>query len=216
MCHVLVRCHTGDVTDALLEAWQQHISTDTKLFDRLTSRHREKHRRYHRLEHVDNVVRHVRDLAVQESVDDLDAVVAAAMYHDAIYEPESPANERASGRLARRDLAKLAWSEDRINSVVAMVEGTQDHTDPADIDTSVLFDADLAILGADESNYAAYVTAVRSEYRHLDDQEWVTGRADVVRSFISRPSIYATESGRSQWEDSAQRNLAAELVSVER
>ncbi|MFT4659716.1 MAG: putative metal-dependent HD superfamily phosphohydrolase, partial [Ilumatobacter sp.] len=167
MCHVLVRCHTGDVTDALLEAWQQHISTDTKLFDRLTSRHREKHRRYHRLEHVDNVVRHVRDLAVQESVDDLDAVVAAAMYHDAIYEPESPANERASGRLARRDLAKLAWSEDRINSVVAMVEGTQDHTDPADIDTSVLFDADLAILGADESNYAAYVTAVRSEYRHL-------------------------------------------------
>jgi predicted metal-dependent HD superfamily phosphohydrolase len=199
-----VRCHTGDVTDALLEAWQQHISTDTKLFDRLTSRHREKHRRYHRLEHVDNVVRHVRDLAVQESVDDLDAVVAAAMYHDAIYEPESPANERASGRLARRDLAKLAWSEDRINSVVAMVEGTQDHTDPADIDTSVLFDADLAILGADESNYAAYVTAVRSEY------------ADVVRSFISRPSIYATESGRSQWEDSAQRNLAAELVSVER
>lgn len=214
MCHVAVRCHTGEVTDTLLEAWQQHVSTDIKLFDRLSSRHREKHRRYHRLEHVAHVIQHVQELAADEMVDDLDAVVAAAMYHDAIYEPESPANERASGRLARRDLAKLGWADDRISSVVAMIEGTKHHRDPVDIGASVLFDADLAILGANESDYAAYVGAVRSEYRHLDDDEWTTGRADVLTSFLSRACVYATATGRGRWEDSAQHNMTTELASL--
>jgi predicted metal-dependent HD superfamily phosphohydrolase len=213
---VAVRCHTDEVTDALLEAWQRHISTDSKLFERLSSRHREKHRRYHRLEHVDQVVRYVQELAADESVGDVDAVIAAAMYHDAIYEPESPANERASGRLARRDLAALGWADDRADRVVTMIEGTKHHTDPDDDDTAVLFDADLAILGADEAAYAVYLDAVRAEYRHLDDQEWTTGRTDVLQSFVDRTSIYATESGRSRWEDAARRNVANELVNLER
>ena len=85
--------------------WRRHVSTDTSLLTRLVGRHREKHRRYHTVAHVEAVVGAVIELDAQEPADDLGAVVAAAIYHDAVYEPASPANERASARLARRDLA---------------------------------------------------------------------------------------------------------------
>ena len=77
---------------------------DDSVLTALVRRHRERHRRYHTLEHVLAVVRHVDELARSEPVDDLGAVVAAAWFHDAVYEPRSPANERASARLARRKL----------------------------------------------------------------------------------------------------------------
>ena len=61
--------------------------------------------------HVEAVVHAVIELGAAEPVDDLGAVVAGAFYHDAVYEPASPANERASARLARRDLTALGWDE---------------------------------------------------------------------------------------------------------
>ena len=82
-------------------AWQRHVTTDPTLLDGLLARHREKHRRYHTAAHVAWVIRHVDELATTEPVEHLDEVVAAAFYHDAVYEAAYPANERASARLAR-------------------------------------------------------------------------------------------------------------------
>ncbi len=196
-------------------AWQQHVSPDRHPLDGLLARHREKHRRYHTATHVAWVIRHVDDLAGSEAVDDLDAIVAAAFYHDAIYEPTYPANERASARLARRDLAALGWSDARCDRVATMIEATrhdaETSTDPSG-DTAVLLDADLAVLGADPAGYAAYVTGVRAEYRHLDDDEWRSGRTSVLQGFLQRPTLFATEAGRARWEQRARANIAAELA----
>lgn len=195
-------------------AWVAHVSPDIELFDRLVSRHRERQRRYHRIGHVEAVLGHVDELAEHESLNDLGAVVAATLYHDAIYESQHPANERASARLARRDLTTLGWNESRVAQVGAMIEGTATHLDPADVDTAVLFDADLAILGADVETYRAYVTAVRDEYGHFDNAEWMSGRSAVLTSFLDRPSIYATATGRGRWEGAARDNITAELTEL--
>lgn len=197
-----------------MAAWQGHVGSDTDLLDRVIARHREKHRRYHGGSHLTWVVRHVLDLGSFEQVDDLAAVVAAAFYHDAIYEPASPANERASARLARRDLSELGWDEDRTRRVSAMIEATATHADPPDLDTAVLFDADLAVLGAGPTAYRDYVTGVRHEYRHVDDDAWRTGRATVLQEFLDRPTIYATGTAVERWEHRARANLAAELVTL--
>lgn len=196
-------------------AWIRHVSTDDTLLERLITRHRERQRRYHRIEHVESVVRSVAELAQTEAVTDLGAIVAAALYHDAIYEPTHPANERASARLARRDLASLGWSAARCETVATMVEGTTTHLDPADTDTAVLFDADLAILGAHPDRYTSYVSQVRDEYGHLHDTEWAAGRARVLQSFLDRDAIYATATGRGRWEQAARRNLNAELAMLQ-
>jgi predicted metal-dependent HD superfamily phosphohydrolase len=193
-------------------AWTTHVSSDTVLFERLVARHRERQRRYHRIEHVEAVLEHVSALSATESIDDLGAVVAAALYHDAIYESQHPANERASARLARRDLTELGWEADRVECVARMIEGTNAHLDPSDADTAVLFDADLAILGAEPDAYQVYVGRVRDEYGHLDDAEWSAGRSAVLAGFLERPHIYATAGGRERWEAAARANITAELA----
>lgn len=201
-------------------AWQRHVAADRTLLDRLLARHREKHRRYHTATHVALVVRHVGELAEGEPVDHIDEVVAAAFYHDAVYEPAYPANERASARLARRDLTSLGWSDDAVARVGSMIEATE-HGAHEDLDaeaaigdTAVLLDADLAILAADPAGYSAYAVGVRSEYRQLADDEWSVGRAAVLQDFLRRPTIYRTSTGRDRWEDRARANLTAELAAL--
>ncbi len=202
--------------ERLRATWIRRVDGRTDLFDRLVVRHREDHRRYHTIGHVDAVVGWIDDLAGDEVVDDLGAVVAAGLYHDAIYEPESTANERASARLAVRDLSSLGWSHDRRERVWSMIEGTADHLDPVDTDSAVLFDADLAILGAEPAVYESYVASVRAEYRHVSDDDWKVGRAAVLRSFLERPTIFATETGRRRWESAARSNLSIEIDALGR
>ncbi len=196
-------------------AWQRHLGDDRRLLDGLLSRHREKQRRYHTANHVVWVIRHIEELAAAEHVDHLDEVVAAAFYHDAVYEPTHPANERASARLARRDLATLGWSNERIERVAAMIEATAHGDSPTPVgDTAVLLDADLAILGADPAAYSTYVASVRAEFRHVDDDAWRIGRGSVVQEFVDRTAIYATATARGLWEQRARANLAAELAAL--
>jgi predicted metal-dependent HD superfamily phosphohydrolase len=196
-------------------AWDRHIAADHTLLDGLLARHREKHRRYHTATHVAWVIRHVDELVVDHPVDHLDEIVAAAFYHDAVYEPSYRANERASARLARRDLTSIGWDDGAVERVGLMIEATEHGAASGELasgDTAVLLDADLAILGADPAGYSAYVAGVRSEYRHVDDDEWREGRAGVLHSFLHRPAIYRTPSGRDRWEDRARANLTAELA----
>lgn len=201
-----------DVDDPIadLRADWLRSTGDGAVLDALVRRHRERHRRYHTLGHTVAVLRHVDALASTEAVDDLGAVVAAAWYHDAVYEPRSPSNERASARLARRDLTRLGWSDERAEAVATMIEGTAHHLHPANIDTAVLYDADLAILGAERGVYATYVAEVRAEYAHVDDGAWRTGRLDVLHAFLGRDRIYATDSGFERWETTARANLQGE------
>ncbi len=195
-------------------AWAEHLGAGSDLLDRLVIRYRERQRRYHKIGHIEAVLVSIAALTEHEQVNDLGAIVAAVLYHDAVYEPQHPANERASARLARRDLIALDWADDRADAVAAMIEGTKTHLDPVSSDAAVLNDADLAILGADETEYGRYTNAVRDEYNHLDDREWNDGRVAVMQAFLDRDSIYATTTGRGLWEASARANVSAEIASI--
>ncbi len=77
----------------------------------------------------------------------------------------------------------IGWSDDAVDRVGSMIEATEHGAPGAEHavgDTAILLDADLAILGADPAAYSAYVAGVRSEYRHVDDDDWRTGRAAVL------------------------------------
>jgi predicted metal-dependent HD superfamily phosphohydrolase len=219
----------------LRAAWSRCVgdSHDARvLFDSLIGRHREAHRHYHGVRHATWVVRHVEELAAAEPVRDIGAVVVAAFFHDAVYDPLASGNEAASARLADRELTTLGWGESRRRRVAAMVDATATHEVPSgigdgtpneagfhagtDIDTAVLLDADLAVLGSDPASYQAYAAGVRSEYAHVSDYDWRIGRTQVLQSFLARPSLYATPTGRARWEARARANLAAEVASLSR
>ena len=52
-------------------------------------------------------------------------------------------------------------------------------------------EADLAILGADPSDYDAYVNGVRAEYAHVPDAAWRTGRSAVLEGLLASPTLTA-------------------------
>lgn len=209
----------GEPVVELRAAWLRHVGSDLVPLDRLLARHREAHRRYHGVAHVAWVIRHVHELTDDHPVADLGAVIAAAFYHDAIYQPSSSTNEQASARLARRELSELGWDAERVERVAELIEATASHTDddpPSghDGDRDVLLDADLAVLAAEPAAYRDYVAGVRSEYGHLDDATWGAGRRAVVERLLGRARLYRTESGRRRWEHHARANLAAELATL--
>jgi predicted metal-dependent HD superfamily phosphohydrolase len=217
--------YAGYVTAPEVElgrVWRRLVGFDAgragdAALDELLSRHRQPHRRYHTATHVMWVLRHIDDLAADSTPVDLNAVRAAALFHDAVYDPRSPTNEHDSAGLARRVLADCGWEPARVDRVAALIELTAGHVAPdTDLGADILLDADLAILGAEPADYRAYVTGVRAEYAHVDDDAWRVGRAAVLRSFLERPAIYRTTSMQAARERRARANLSAELADLQR
>jgi predicted metal-dependent HD superfamily phosphohydrolase len=206
-------------------AWQQHVAIDMHELEDVLARHREPHRRYHGERHVCWVVRHAQQLtaslaaAQQSQRVDLGAVVAAAFYHDAVYDPTANDNEAMSARLAAGVLARSGWDAARVEAVSRMIEATAGHSQTHDLETNdlstaVLLAADLAVLAADPAGYSAYVNGVRFEYAHVAEPDWVSGRSAVLRSFIERQHIFPAELELHEWEARARANIAAELAAL--
>ena len=172
----------------------------------------EPHRHHHGRAHLEQVLADVERLLQVVEVPDPDAVRLAALFHDAIYDPGSVTNEAESAFLAAQVLTGVEPSA-RVADVQRLVLATASHRASAP-DEAVLLDADLAVLGADRRRYLAYVRSVRQEFAHLPDDAWRTGRADVLRSLLALPRIYATPP-MAALEDRARANLAAELASLE-
>ncbi|MFC8566520.1 hypothetical protein ACFUIW_12260 [Streptomyces sp. NPDC057245] len=178
--------------------------------DNLLARWQEPQRRYHTLAHLTAVLDHVDVL--EEYADDPDAVRLAAWFHDAVYLPERSENEERSARLAERALPEAGVPADRTAEVARLVRLTVTHA-PADGDRDgqVLCDADLAVLAAPPSAYAAYTAAVREEYHFVPGAAFREGRAAILRQLLGLPRLFHTPHGRREWEATARHNLTGEL-----
>jgi predicted metal-dependent HD superfamily phosphohydrolase len=193
--------------------------------DAVLIRYAEPHRHYHTATHIMLVLRHLHDVANASAAQPSAEVIAAALYHDAIYDPSASDNEAVSAVLAARDLAEIGWSDGRCGSVAGMIVATAVHiaghiaddgdgADHGDSDTAMLLDADLAILGAEPGAYQAYVNGVRSEYAHVDDHQWRAGRSQVLQHFLDRPRLFTTEYMHTALEHRARANIEAELAAL--
>ncbi|SDF55694.1 HD domain-containing protein [Klenkia brasiliensis] len=168
----------------------------------------EEHRRYHDLAHLAAVLGVAGQLAGHAT--DPVAVALAAWYHDVVYDPTAGDNEEVSAQRAQAGLRGMV-PDDRLAQVVRLVRLTAGH-DPAgdDADGAVLCDADLAVLASPAQAYAAYASAVREEYGHLDDATFTAGRIGVLESLLALPALFRTPTAQS-WEAPARANLTAEL-----
>ncbi len=177
----------------------------------LLGRYAERHRRYHDLAHLDDVLRHVDELAGHAR--DVGVVRLAAWFHDAVYDPTMPDNEERSAQLAESTLMQLRVEDGVVTEVARLVRGTTEHApEPGDLDAEVLCDADLAILASAPERYQVYVEAVRAEYEHVDDRAFARGRAVVLRRLLGRDPMFSTPAGRDRWEAAARANISAELA----
>jgi predicted metal-dependent HD superfamily phosphohydrolase len=199
-------------------AWQRHLGmspVSAEWFDTVLGAHRAEGRHYHGVRHVAWVVRHVEAIAADHPVGDLDGTVAAAFFHDVVYDPTRHDNEAESAAMAARAVGEIGWPDPACRHVGDLVMATATHDlEGVDRDTAVLLAADLAVLAAEPSRYAEYATAVRREYAHVDDDAWRAGRAHVLRTLLARPRLFAPELELDDWERRARANLTSELASI--
>ncbi len=207
-----------DPADVIRHAWASVAGAEHQtVADDLIERYAEAHRRYHTATHIAWVLHHVDELLAADpeaaAVIDRDAVVAAAIFHDAIYDVGSSNNEAESAALAARALACVGWDDRRIAEVVASIFATAGHAATTEAE-AVLLDADLAVLGGSLSSYRAYVAAVRAEYAGVSDSQWRVGRAAVLQGLLDRDHLFATPTMRADREQQAHANIGAELYEL--
>lgn len=184
---------------------------DDGLLTHLLGRYGEPHRRYHDVAHVAAVVGQVEELATQVALDRPEAVLFAAWFHDAVYDPRAPLNERRSADLAVESLAARGADEDLTARVERLVLATATHVPDAegDVEAEVLLDADLAILASPPADYDRYAAAIREEYAFVPDAAFRAGRRRVLETLLAQP-LFRTEPMRAL-EAAARDNVIREL-----
>jgi predicted metal-dependent HD superfamily phosphohydrolase len=167
-------------------------------------------RYYHTLEHIAEVLDAVTLL--RPLTHDPAAVELAAWLHDASYDPRAKDNEEKSADTAADLLAGLGVDAGRVGRVRDLILATRHLPEaPADADTAVLLDADLAILGAAEDRYVRFAHDIRREYAWVPERHYREGRTQVLEGFLRRDHVYHTATMRQRLGDAARRNLAWEI-----
>lgn len=184
------------------------------LLRNVAARYSEPHRRYHTWAHV------LACLDARNQITDarLPEIDLALLFHDAVYDPLASDNEdRSAGLLVEE--GRRAWlNEELLQRAQVLVAATKYAGDSV-VDTEeacVGVDADLSILGSDAASFAEYERVVRHEFARFDDATYASGRSQVLRAFLERPSIYSTRRGLRLWEARARRNLEGSLATLTR
>ncbi len=169
-------------------------------------------RAYHTLQHLAECLQHFD--AVRSLLPHPDEVEAALWAHDVIYDTHRRDNEEASAAWAQQLLQEVVAPPVTIQRITDLIGLTKHVAEPVDEDGAYLLDIDLAILGADTARFAEYEQQVRQEYHWVAWPAFCTGRAQILQSFLQRPTIYRTPFFHNRFETQARANLAASLANV--
>lgn len=196
---------------ALMKAWG-FGQNQTVFFD-LAAAYSEKWRHYHTGKHICACLQHLdRFAAVLLAPREIET---ALWFHDAVYEPYSSHNEQASADWAASFLTKNGAASDLVALVHRLIMLTKHDGPSCSKDEAAMMDIDLSILGAEPSAYEVFENAIRKEYALVPTFIYRKKRAEVLRTFFSRPRIFASGCFSDRFEQQARANLAGALARLE-
>ena len=186
------------------------VQPPTGWYERLTAAYAEAQRHYHTQQHIAECLAEfdqARHLATEPI-----AVELALWFHDAVYNPRASDNEEQSAALARRCLSEAGIRSKLSEAVSKLIMATKHNSSPGDADAALIVDVDLSILGQPEARFAQYEEQIRREYAWVPKPIFKSKRAEILRRFLAREHIYATELFRGKYEPQARRNLEASIA----
>ena len=183
------------------------------VYDDLLAAYSERHRCYHTGAHIADCLQRLDEAAgLAHSVDNVEL---ALWFHDAVYAPRRQDNERRSADWAVAFLERAGAEDDRRARVRDHIVATEHATTaPADPDSALVVDIDLAILGSPPEAYRVFETDIRREYRWVPAPLYRRKRREVLNGFLARPRIYATDHFRDRCEAPARDNLQAAIQAL--
>ncbi len=178
----------------------------------LLATYSEKHRHYHTVEHIDHCL-HELDTEIELASEPAE-VELAIWFHDAVYNSHRSDNEEKSAELACELLRRHRVESERIARVHAHIMATRHEAPATTPDSQLVVDIDLSILGGSEEAYARFEENVRKEYRWVPSVIFRRKRAEILESFLARPTIYSTKPFRARYEAQARRNLEFAIAAL--
>ena len=176
-----------------------------KEFARLKMMYSGPNRFYHNLNHIKDCLKEfdfVRNLAQQPNLIEL-----AIWYHDARYNTQSKDNEEQSAQLAFDTCLTAKLSKKIAGKVRDLILATKHTTIPNGIDTKILIDIDLSILGKCKKEFNEYERNIRKEYSLVPENKFKRGRKAILQCFLDRDIIYLTDFFKTKYEKQARVNL---------
>ena len=178
-------------------------------------------RHYHGTAHVALLwERHVRfggGLSVQEAPWH-QWLACAIAYHDAIYDASRKDNEVLSA--AMWEAAGAGLPDEGVAWVTGTILATANHlaavpeagmSDAAWAARAWMLDLDLTPLGEAAAVFDANTAALRLEFAHLSDEQWVAGGGAFLREISKTERLFRTEVLHAAFEGAARANFAREV-----
>lgn len=151
------------------------------------------HRHYHGVRHHEMLLASL----YAEPDGHMDALIAAGLFHDIVYDPMAQDNEARSVDAMRHWLTGSSFDLDRIAEYIMATCGHTLKPD-APVGTAHLLKADLAVLSADPETYLWYANGVRREYHAVENAAYRAGREKVLRALSH--SDFVTQPSNLEWE----------------
>ncbi len=183
--------------------------------ERVVQRLHEAHRRYHNLDHVVEMWHwHQEFKAAQFGPSDDEIVASFCLYHDVVYNPQAfgDGNEQASADLWLADSADTASFPIRIavdEAIIASADHFRYRDIPHDPVYSWCLDLDLLRLGSD--GFTAHGRAIRAEFAHLTDAQWIKSSSYFRAKVMAQSRIFFHAQFETM-ELRARQNLARALM----
>ncbi|OKH34509.1 hypothetical protein NIES2101_38900 [Calothrix sp. HK-06] len=171
-------------------------------------------RYYHNLKHIKEVLEIIDNLQSKYKIGE--SLQFAAWFHDIVYDTQAHNNEEKSAEYARNLLSLLNIPSSTVDKTCRLILTTKHHKPSEDdLESQILLDADLAILGSDPQRYREYMLGIRQEYAWVKENEYNTKRSEVLQKFLQRARIFSTLELYQQLELIARNNITAEIIALE-
>jgi len=200
----------NNIFTELLKRYDINDDIITQNWNELIKYYASKKRYYHNITHIHNAIAALS--AHKDTVDAWDVILFASFYHDIIYNTNplfSYNNEKKSAELFMTRYVEYVPYE-LCGKVYSYILATESHTLTNNESLNLFIDADMSILGQDKYIYNKYTHLIRQEYKNVPDFLYRTGRVNVLQTFLSKPTIFLTESFTSL-EERARENIMTEL-----
>ncbi len=169
-------------------------------------------RAFHNMRHIDDCL--LRFDEVASRLDDPDAVELALWFHDVVYVPGDPSNERRSAEffVTRAGGAAVALRR----RVVALILATERRQAPRTSDARFIDDIDLAGFGGTWGAFARNSRRLRREFASVGDAEYHRGQWKFLSELRRRRRFFRTAYFSDRYGAQAHANLDRLLADLER
>jgi predicted metal-dependent HD superfamily phosphohydrolase len=195
--------------------WRRCVSAPpspdgAKVYADLRARLGGRGRAFHNLGHIDDCLRRFDEVTPQ--LDDRDAVEVAIWFHDAVYEPGDPTNERRSAELFLKQSAGGRAHFRR--RVCALILTTRRNRTPRSNDCKFIDDIDLAGFGAAWDDFMHNGDLLRREFAEQSDGDYYRGLTAFLGMLRRRPRFFRTDYFAERYEKQAHANLDRLLADI--